>query len=282
MRLFAILIVACGMPFAAGAGAQEARPERVAIDYVAPTNPAHRPIFDRLRERRALETVQQIFAPLRLPKLLTIRTAGCDGDANAWFDGDSITVCYEYLAWIAEVARRPGRPAWVSEEAAMVGPFLEVVLHEGAHAVFDYLEIPILGREEDAADQMAALWLLTMTPERAHEFVAGIAATYLDDAGYRDVRQLRRKRLRFSSAAAYADVHSTPIQRLYILLCLAYGSDPQRYREIARSGALPAERADGCEDEHAMLTRAYVKLLQPHVDAAVAERVYGDRAPRRR
>ena len=34
----------------------------------------------------------------------------------------------------------------------VVGPFLDTVLHEFAHALFDYLDIPVLGREEDAAD----------------------------------------------------------------------------------------------------------------------------------
>lgn len=149
----------------------------------------------------------------------------------------------------------------------MLGPFLEVALHEGAHAIFDYLEIPILGREEDAADQIAALLMLTLAHERAAELIAGVAATYVDEAGYSDLRQLGRKRLRFGSATPLADVHSTPVQRLYNLLCLAYGSDPKRFETVARSGALPAARAEGCEDEHRQVARAYAKLLKPHIDA---------------
>jgi hypothetical protein len=283
MRFFLALAIALG-GFSGGSSvsAQEARPDRVTIEYVPPANPAHREIHDRLRERRGLETLQQIFSPLKLPRPLAIRTAGCEGEINAWFEGDAITICYEYMAWIAEVARKPSRPAWVTEEAAMLGPFLEVALHEGAHAIFDYLEIPILGREEDAADQIAALWLLTLAPERAAELIAGVAATYLDEAGYKDLRQLGRKRLRFGSAAPLADVHSTPIQRLYNLLCLAYGADPKRFGALASSGALPAARAEGCEDEHRQVARAYAKLLKPHVDPEIAERTYGARRPETR
>jgi hypothetical protein len=274
MRALAFAAVVAAVLFGgAGVSAQQARPEQITIRYVEPADPAHRPILERLRERRALETVQAIFAPMRLPKPLAIQTSSCEGQINAWFDGDTITICYEYVAWIAEVARKPGRPAGVSEEAAMVGPFLEVVLHEGAHALFDYLEIPILGREEDAADQMAALMLLSLPPERAGPLIAGVAATYLDEAGYASVKHLRRKRLRLGSALGQADAHSLPVQRLYNLMCLAYGADPASYGALASSGALPAERAESCEDEHKQAVRAWTKLLLPHVDREVARRL---------
>lgn len=283
MRIALVLATTlCGLFTAPSAFAQQALPDRVTIEYVAPASRAHQGIHDRLRERRSLETLQRIFSPLKLPRPLAIRTAGCDGEINAWFEGDTITICYEYMAWIGEVARKPGRPAGITEEAAMLGPFLEVALHEGAHAIFDYLEIPVLGREEDAADQIAALWMLTLAPDRAAEMIAGVAATYLDEAGYSDVRQLGRKRLRFGSAAPLADVHSTPIQRLYNLLCLAYGSDAKRFETLVSSGALPAARAEGCEDEHRQVARAYAKLLKPHVDADLAERVYGAGRPETR
>ncbi len=263
------------LPPAGPAHAQEAAADRVTIAYEEPTNPAHRPLAEALRARNALETARQALSPLKLPRALTLRAAGCDGDVNAWFDGDSITICYEYVAWIVEVAGKPGPLGPVPREQALAGPLLEVVLHEAAHAIFDYLEIPILGREEDAADQMAALWILTVTGERAPALVASIAATYLDEAGVKTLRQLERRRLSFSNFARQADVHSLPMQRLYNLLCLALGADPARFGDIARRGTLPADRADGCEDEYRQAARAWTRLIQPHVDREVARRVYG-------
>src|SRR6267378_182774 len=47
---------------------------RILIDYVAPKNPKHRPIYDLLKERRALEKLQEIFGAFRLPNDLTLRT----------------------------------------------------------------------------------------------------------------------------------------------------------------------------------------------------------------
>jgi hypothetical protein len=37
---------------------------------------------------------------------------------------------------------------------ALVGPLLDTCLHEFAHAIFEMLRVPVLGREEDAADQV--------------------------------------------------------------------------------------------------------------------------------
>ena len=79
--------------------AAEAHPNRMRVEYVPPTNPAHQALYERLKERRALEKLQEIFSPLRLPVDLTIRTMGCDGFSNAWYGkkDPSVNVCYEYL-----------------------------------------------------------------------------------------------------------------------------------------------------------------------------------------
>src|SRR5215472_3886075 len=57
----------------------EERPNRIRIEYVPPTNPAHQKLYEFIRERQVLETVQKIFSPFRLPLEVTIKTIGCDG-----------------------------------------------------------------------------------------------------------------------------------------------------------------------------------------------------------
>src|SRR5262249_24123311 len=39
----------------------------------------------------------------------------------------------------------------------------------------------------------------------------------------------------------FADAHGTPAQRLYNLLCLAYGADPQLFGDFVENGYLPKE-----------------------------------------
>ncbi|MBN8533061.1 MAG: hypothetical protein J0L51_03130 [Rhizobiales bacterium] len=256
-----------------------AEPNRITIAYEAPQNPAHRSLAEAMQARRSLELVQTILSPIRLPKPLHIKLAGCDGEINAWFEGQTITLCYEFIEWTVETARKTRKPIEVAEDIAITGTFLEVALHESAHAIFDYLAIPILGREEDAADQMAALWLLSHSGPRTGGFLAGIVNLYLDEAGLKNFKQLNRPKLRFGRATAFSDAHGTPIQRMYNTLCLAYGSDPDAYRAIAEKGALPAERAEGCEGEYRQVTHAFHTLIAPHVDQDLARKVYGNGAP---
>jgi hypothetical protein len=223
LAIWALCVSACPVL------AQEGRPNRVTINYGEPSDARHRPLLKVLQERDALEKMQSILSPIRLPRPLALQTKSCDGEVNAWYESDAITLCYEYLEWIWEVAHKAQRALPVSGEGALMGPFVELVVHEAGHAIFDYLKIPIMGREEDAADQMAALWILTFGQSRAADLLAGIVNLYLDDAGYRNLRQLRRSRLHFTRGTAQADEHSTALQRMYNVLCLAYGSDPEAF-----------------------------------------------------
>ena len=71
-----------------------------------------------------------------------------------------------------------------------MGPTLEVFLHEVGHAVFDYLSVPILGREEDAADQFAAYVLLQFAESDARRLIYGVAYSYKIDASKPSTRRI--------------------------------------------------------------------------------------------
>ncbi|MFY7837230.1 MAG: DUF4344 domain-containing metallopeptidase [Novosphingobium sp.] len=251
------------------AKAQAPEPNRIRIEYAAPSTSAHQDIHDTLKQKNILERVQTALSPFRLPKPLTFRTAGCDGEINAWFEADAVTICYEYIAYIIESATSRRRPSWVSEHHAISGALIDVILHEGAHALFDYLDIPILGREEDAADQMAAYMLLSLGRKDTPHLVAGIVYVYLNEAGVRNFSAVQRKRLRLVDNKQHADVHSTPLQRMYNTLCLAYGASPELFKEAVQRGALPVDRADGCAEEFEQVDKAFRKLILPHIDQDV-------------
>ncbi len=253
--------------------ADEAKPNRVEIAYLPPKNPAHQPIHDEIKRVALLDPVRDLLSTFRLPRTLLIKTEGCDGEINAWFENDAITLCYEYLEWIGEVASKRRAPIPASAVGARIGPFLELVIHEAAHALFAYLDTPVFGREEDAADRLAAFILLAMPPEKAKDMLAGIANVYLDEAGFRSTRHLKRRRLGITRATVQADEHSLPLQRMYNLLCLAYGSNEKEYDMLVTSGLLPTERAEGCADEYRQTRHAFARLLAPHLDPDATERV---------
>jgi hypothetical protein len=131
--------------------------QRVDIRYVAPKAAKLQPVYEEIKKVRVLERVRDLLMPLRLPRRLLLKTEDCDGESNAWYDGEAVTVCYEFLDDIWKNASTVTTAAGVAPIDTLVGPTVDVFLHEVGHAVFDLWKIPVLGREEDAADQFSIL-----------------------------------------------------------------------------------------------------------------------------
>jgi hypothetical protein len=214
--------------------ADEARPNRMQIEYVTPKNPAFQPIYDALKQHQALEKLQQIFSPFRLPFDMTLKTTEC-GMSNAWYQRPTLTICYEYLDDVLKNTPKETTPAGITPTDAMLGQFFYVVAHEMGHAMIDALNVPLFGRPEDAADEFAAYLMLHLgTKEDARSLIEGAAYTYKNDMEGTKVT---------APITAFADVHGAPVQRFYNLLCMAYGADPQTFGDLVGKGYLPESRA---------------------------------------
>ena len=64
---------------------------------------------------------------------------------------------------------------------------------------------------------------------------------------------------------AFASTHSLGEQRYFSLQCMIYGTDPAGFANMIATGELTAERAEGCEREMHLITRAWLRLLLPHL-----------------
>ena len=262
VRAAVLLSAMIGLAAMAGpAGAQAPPASLIEIAYVEPVNPKHRPIYERLQQRQVLEQLRQFLAPLQLPQQLKVQLRGCRGSVNAWYSNREVTLCYEYVAWIESLAPKENTPE-VTREDAIVGPFIQVILHEVAHAVFDILQIPVLGREEDAADQVAAFIMLQFGKEVARRTLTGTAHLYRMDA-----------QASAPSEDDFSDTHGTAAQRFYNTLCIAYGGDPNTFNDFVQRKILPKFRADGCAREYAQVQNAFRKLIAPYVDVELMKQV---------
>lgn len=226
--------------------------------YVAPKDAKFTAMYENLREQRVLEQLRELLSPLKLPRVLTLKIEGCDGVANAWYEDDTVTICYEYLDFILQNAPKGETPKGATAKSAIVGPFIDVTLHEVGHAVFDMLQIPIFGREEDAADQFSAYILLNFAPREARSLLRSIA--------YLGAKEAKDSAAKAPDIATYADSHGLPAQRYFNTLCTAYGANPRAYRDAITKGELTQDRAEGCEYEYKALERAFEKLIRPCVD----------------
>jgi hypothetical protein len=261
--------ILCGLAVAANPAAAAGKPDRIRVEYVAPKDRAHQPIYEAITRQRALEKVRQILSPLRLPRILHVKVEGCDGVSNAWYDEGAVTVCYEYLD---ELWRNVPEQtvAGMAPIDALIGPLMDVFLHEAAHAVFDILQVPLFGREEDAADQFSAYIMLRFGKTEARRLILGSAYQYKGDLGEKTVKVELKK---------FSDEHGTPAQRFFNLLCIAYGSDDKLFADLVDKGYLPKDRAEGCEGEYRQVAHAMTRLIAPHVDKKLARQVFRSQLP---
>jgi Putative metallopeptidase len=256
--------------------ADQARTNRIRVEYVLPKNLDHQYLYDLLKERQAFETLQQILSPFRLPVELTLKATGCEGAVNAWYAREgsrpTVTVCYEFLHHIFEGAPASTTAAGVSRADAILGQFFYLVTHEVGHAMFDILDVPLFGREEDAADQFAAYIMLQFGKDRARRLIGGAATSYRSYIG-----NAKDKPSATLPIAAFSSNHGQPEERFYNLLCAAYGADPAEFAFAVENEYLPKTRAQSCGHEFYTLTKAFHLTITPYVDPELARKVLDTR-----
>lgn len=242
----------------------DAQANRIRVEYVPPTNPEHQKIYEMVKEHRTLEKLQEIFGAFRLPSDLLLRTVGCDGVSNAWYQRGRVSICYEYLRDIQKMMPSETTAAGVTPDDAVIGQFFYVTAHEMGHAMFDMLDIPVLGRGEDAADNFATYIMLQFGKDQARRLIAGAAHSYKDFISNPKVTV---------PLAAFSNSHSPPPVRFYNLVCLAFGADRTLFADVVTNGYLPSERAGVCRKEYGEVAFAFKTLLGPHIDKAIARQV---------
>jgi hypothetical protein len=239
--------------------------DQIIINYSAPTAGYLMPVYERYKRLQLLERLKQFLSPLKLPRgiRLIITAKQCD-QTNSWWSGraDGLFLCYEWADWVERIAS--GAPAeGLKPEDVIVGGFLQVTFHELGHAMFDIYDIPILGKEEDAADQMAGIILTQFGKDVAQRTMP--AAAYMWKQLYESGGTWPH--------SAFSDVHGHDLQRSYNYLCMAYGSDPETFKDFVDSGLLPKERADNCPREYQQLINAFKKTMMPHIDPVMMKEV---------
>jgi hypothetical protein len=231
-------------------------PNRIRIEYEEPSSEELKRIYWVMLRRRPLQRIREIFSPLRLPIELTVRTKEC-GISNAWYQRPTVTLCYEYLREMEQTAPKEKSPEGITPVDAIVGQFLYTASHEMGHAVFDLLSVPLFGNPENDADQFAAYTLLSIGKNDARRLIDGAAYLYKDYFKNPTVTV---------PVTAFADVHGAPMQRMYDLLCLAYGAAPDQFSDVVEKNYLPKNRAPGCRREWAEVNYAFRQLIYPYMD----------------
>jgi hypothetical protein len=191
-----------------------------------------------------------------LPYDIPVVGAQC-GEANDfWSPGDKkLTLCYEDIAESERIFAADPKPEETARRIA-IGAFF----HEVGHMAIDIYDLPVTGREEDVADQLAA-----------YELLAPYADGHVDPDFVQAAKDTAREYSVLSKEGgpleqeAFADVHTLDQARAYNFECWVYGSNPEANADIVSSGLLPEGRADGCQGEWDQLVKGWTALLEPHM-----------------
>ena len=145
-----------------------------------------------------------------------------------------------------------------TEESAMfaLGNAVFTLYHEVGHALISELELPVLGREEDAVDQFAAFLLAPEADDEDQDvtiLVDAMSGWFLSSA-QTELGEI-----------AWWDEHGPDQQRAWQIACLLYGANPEGHESLADAIELPAERRATCPADYESAGRGWATLVAPHM-----------------
>jgi hypothetical protein len=232
------------------------------LTYEEARDPVNAAYKVELQDRALLDTiVASLNTELELPTAIQVVAAECDDPGAYWLPSmTAIVICYELLPLLEELFR--GLATDRAELDTIIYGAIEFIFyHELGHGLIDVFNIPFTGREEDAVDQFSTLILLTSE--------TGVESALAGAWFFQLLSQLERE-------LTFWGEHSLDLQRFYSIICLVYGSDPERYEHLviresrgflasSTQGYLPEERAKRCVNEFKTISNSWGTLINSYV-----------------
>jgi Putative metallopeptidase len=227
----------------------------IEVDWQRPVGQANVVGYELLKASETRYLAKSLATAFELPHALKIK--GVDGFGGGPFynpEDNSITLPYQFatavLGVISQVSPEASETEW-GEAVGAVNSF--IFAHEFGHALIHNFDLPVLGREEDAADGIATVLLLKATD----------GATYAADAAeFWDAFSGRQNPPKL---AEYADNHSFDRQRAFNILCWVGGSNEGILQALAENEIVPEERLVSCPAEWQLLEKSAEQVLDPHL-----------------
>ncbi|MCU1543980.1 MAG: hypothetical protein JWM50_1845 [Microbacteriaceae bacterium] len=207
----------------------------------------------RIRRSGVVErSVDAINAKVRLPRDVEIVMGG--DDDGPYYDPERQTVEYPWT-FVTETRSllRSSDYAGAELDAGVEDAVGYILQHEMGHALIDQLALPVLGKEEDAADSFASFVAVNWLDDGEQVIAASdLFGAYDDEAGTT------------TSESEFFDSHSLDRQRFYTTSCQVYGADPKRYDNVVDGLDIDDERLEECRTDWDELDRSWKQELRPY------------------
>jgi len=209
----------------------------------------------RLFDRMVADTNKELVFPVEVPvNFVECAAIGEKDPVNAYYDPEkhSITMCYELMAKSEELFKDDEQtPKELAD--AVLGSTAWTFYHELGHGLIDIFNIPLTGKNEDAADQISTYILLKAGDEGERAALDGAEDFYREASEDKDLDDI-----------ALADTHSLDKQRFYNIMCWVYGTDEEKYSYLLKDVPELKDRAESCKEEFEKMNESWAKLLAPH------------------
>ena len=252
-----ILLGGCGSSSSSDSSDEEGPPRGVVtVTYQKPAGEEDQIGKELLVASETKAVASALAKTFELPNPLTVK--GVNGLGGGPFynpEDNSITLPYGFadLVYELEAESNPEESEYeIGERIGAVNSF--ILAHEFGHALIANYELPVLGKEEDAADAISTVVLLNV-PNGA-QYAASAASFWADFSNRQEP----------PAVLEYADQHSLDLQRAFDILCWTAGSSKRSFEEVAELEALPESRLETCRAEYEQLAGSMEKVLRPHLE----------------
>ena len=201
-------------------------------------------------------------------------TASRHYDRAQLFGGTIVTVLRSLvLALLALVTSSAGFAQELSDEDKAIAMDFAMhdavftLYHEAGHLLVGELGLPVLGKEEDAADALAVIMILKYTEDLDERFNTLIDVA---DGWYMNAQDSTGEGV---DDLSFYDEHSLDIQRAYAMVCMMVGAEPDEFGEVADIYEMEADRQEACGPVYEQSETAWLTLLDPHMAAQPGEEI---------
>jgi DNA-binding Xre family transcriptional regulator len=136
----------------------------------------------------------------------------------------------------------------------VVGNMLFVGFHELGHALIHELGLPVLGREEDAADSFATIAMINIGTDFSTRVLVQAARGWFLSAN-RDHKE--------GDKLEFYDEHGLDQQRAYEIVCFMVGWNEDKFKELASWVHMPPDRQDSCAGDYSNAEYSWKTVLKP-------------------
>ncbi|MBY5946533.1 DUF4344 domain-containing metallopeptidase [Photobacterium rosenbergii] len=234
----------------------------IRFTFIPSVNTLDQQTIQEIRQTEALETVRALSdSTINLAKPVIIVFGTQDGPL---YDPESNQIEIPYHFWREMIDHFSADVSDANEQfelsepdnqyvfEAVEGALLHTLLHEIGHAYIAINQIPILGKEEDAADSFANVLMLNYVENGDRQAIHAATLFAIEDQQIESFDDLD-----------FIDEHSLDIQRYFYGLCLIFGSDPDKHETLFQDleAEVKTEREDICIEEFDRVSASWESYL---------------------